>query len=107
MSFAWVLYNTTAAAVVSAASNNGYGEMSVFDSGGTKRISLSGNGTGHLSVGTFAMDGTDGFTANGFQVVTFRQSAVTAPTGGSTVDSQARTAISDIINRLQTHGLIS
>lgn len=41
------------------------------------------------------------------QVVGPRGSAVTAPTGGSTVDSQARTAINDLISRLQAHGLIS
>lgn len=33
--------------------------------------------------------------------------AVTSPTGGSTVDSQARTAIDAIITRLEDLGLIS
>ncbi|WP_194943605.1 hypothetical protein [Brevundimonas sp. SPF441] len=40
-------------------------------------------------------------------VLNSRQAAVTAPTGGSTVDAQARTAINDLIQRLQAHGLIS
>lgn len=40
-------------------------------------------------------------------VLNSRQAAVTAPTGGTTVDAQARTAINDIIARLQAHGLIS
>ena len=41
------------------------------------------------------------------QVVAKRQPTVVPPTGGGTVDTQARTAINDLINRLQTHGLIS
>lgn len=43
----------------------------------------------------------------GTQVVGPRGSSVTGPTGGTTVDSQARTAINAIIARLQAHGLIS
>lgn len=34
-----------------------------------------------------------------------KQAAITAPAGGATIDSQARTAISDIITKLQTLGL--
>lgn len=33
--------------------------------------------------------------------------AITAPTGGATIDSQARTTITTIISRLQTLGLTS
>ena len=36
-----------------------------------------------------------------------RQSAITAPTGGATIDSQARTAIGTIITVLQSFGLTS
>ncbi len=35
-----------------------------------------------------------------------RQSAITAPTGGATTDTQARTAINDIITVLETFGLV-
>lgn len=47
------------------------------------------------------------YSVNGTQVVTSRQAAVTAPAGGATIDTQARTAINDIIARLVAHGLIS
>lgn len=36
-----------------------------------------------------------------------KQSAITAPTGGATIDSQARTAIGTIITTLQSLGLTS
>ena len=36
-----------------------------------------------------------------------RQAAITAPSGGATIDAQARTAITTIISRLQTIGLTS
>lgn len=36
-----------------------------------------------------------------------RQSAITAPTGGATVDAEARTAINTIITVLETFGLVT
>lgn len=33
--------------------------------------------------------------------------AITAPTGGATVDAESRTAINDIISRLEAHGLVA
>jgi hypothetical protein len=47
------------------------------------------------------------YNVGGTRVVTSRQAAVAAPAGGATVDTQARTAINDIIARLVAHGLIS
>lgn len=52
-------------------------------------------------------DVTGVYTVNGTQVVGPRGATVTPPTGGGTIDAQARQAINDLINRLQTHGLIS
>ena len=66
---------------------------------------------GALIIHFNALDGVfgqvPGLYVYGNKVVGARGSAVTAPTGGTTVDSQARTAINDIISRLQAHGLIS
>jgi len=36
-----------------------------------------------------------------------RQSAITAPSGGATVDAEARTAINSIITALEAHGLVA
>jgi hypothetical protein len=44
---------------------------------------------------------------NGTQVVTARQANITQPTGGTTIDTQARAAINSILTLLQTHGLMS
>ena len=43
----------------------------------------------------------------GVQVVTARQPAIAAPSGGSVIDASARAAINNIIAALQQHGLIS
>lgn len=43
----------------------------------------------------------------GVQVVGQRQSAISAPTGGSTVDAEAREAIASMLGALRTHGLIA
>lgn len=65
---------------------------------GTILRSLDTNGNEDI-IGRYKVAGT--------QVVGPRQAAVTAPTGGGTIDAQSRTAINDLIARLQAHGLIS
>jgi hypothetical protein len=46
-------------------------------------------------------------TISGNQVVGARLAAITSPTGGATVDAEARSAIDSILNRLRSHGLIA
>ncbi len=48
----------------------------------------------------------DGYYVDGLQVLSARQTAITAPTGGSVVDSEARAVIASIIGALQSHGLV-
>lgn len=58
------------------------------------------NASGNIDVvGVYKVDGT--------QVVKEQQPTITNPTGGATIDSQARTAINSIITTMKTHGLIS
>ena len=60
-----------------------------------------------LSTGTGTKIGTATGQKMGFFNATpvVQQAAITAPTGGGTVDTQARTAIGTIITTLQTLGL--
>jgi hypothetical protein len=82
--------------------NNG-GVWSLLNSAATVVMSVSG-GTVE-SVGAFKapvyQDGA------GTQVVTTRQAAITNPTGGATIDAEARTAIGSILTAMRTHGLIA
>lgn len=43
----------------------------------------------------------------GVPVIGARQPAITTPTGGATVDAEARTALADVLAALRAHGLIS
>jgi len=53
---------------------------------------------GHVRASKLSVDGD--------QVVGVRLTAVTNPVGGTTVDTEARAAIANILARLRTHGLI-
>lgn len=74
--------------------NSGY--ISVANTSSTERVEIGVNSSdeGEIHI-------------NGTKVVGVQGASVTAPAGGSTVDSEARTAISTIISRLQAHGLIA
>lgn len=76
----------------------GWAQINLLD-GGVEKIFLDANngGTPEIRIATN-------------RVVTTRKTAVTKPTGGATIDAEARTAIDAIIDRLRVtggHGLIS
>jgi len=50
---------------------------------------------------------TSAIYINGVQVLDTQQSAISAPSGGGTVDAEARTAIGSILTALRNHGLIA
>lgn len=106
----------------SAAAQMFYNTFYLQDAGsGVAQLSIGGallSGTGYSATWgntgiTYASGGLSSavnhtqLILSGSQVVTTRQAAVTAPSGGATQDTQARTAIGDIISRLRTHGLIA
>lgn len=101
------------------------GESIVYNNSGSK-IYLKADGTIEITpsgssititvadtniVGNLNVDGnidtTGVYKVDGVQVVTSQQPPISPPTGGATIDSQARTAINSIITTLTTHGLIS
>ena len=60
-----------------------------------------------LKVAADGVDTPGAYKVNGTQVVGARQAAIAAPSGGTTIDSQARTAINSILTALRAHGLIA
>jgi phage baseplate assembly protein V len=83
------------------------GEVAVYSHTGAY-ILLRANGTIEINAPIDMVAGAVVKVA-GNQVVGPRLGAITAPVGGSTIDTQARTAITQIINRLgpSGHGLTS
>jgi hypothetical protein len=47
-----------------------------------------------------------GLFVDGEQVVGSRRAAIASPSGGATIDAEVRTAVSQILGALRTHGLI-
>lgn len=86
----------------------------------TGEVELGNDGTGKILLkpdGTIEITGNATSTANldlagvlkidGVQVVSNQGASVSNPTGGVTIDTEARTAINALIDRLRTHGLIA
>jgi hypothetical protein len=62
--------------------------------------------TGTPVSATGAIETDTEYRVGGTKVVGAQQAAIVAPSGGSTTDTQSRTAIGAIITALQAHGLI-
>jgi Protein of unknown function (DUF2793) len=75
----------------------GFAVWSVADSWVVRRTS-GGWSTGALNAAAFHVGGT--------KVIGARQAAITHPTGGSTIDVEARVAISAVITALKAHGMV-
>jgi hypothetical protein len=103
----------TMAIIISAVSNDAFNRFTINESGRmdwgsgavVQETTLQRAFGGGLVLNQLFQ--ANSFWVGGQQVVAGRQAAVTAPSGGATVDAEARTAISTLISRLQTHGLIA
>ena len=76
-----------------------------LDITGTTDITYNTGGDHKFETGDIINTGVYYVGAN--QVVGAQGATVSDPTGGTTVDAEARTAIDTIIDRLQAHGLIA
>lgn len=87
---------------------NAYGlRIGNITGGGTLNRAIS-TGTGLVYFGDKVnIQSSSGLEVNGTKVVGAQGATVTDPTGGTVQDSEARTAIIAIIDRLQAHGLIA
>lgn len=81
------------------------GSSVTLDISGTTKATL--NSSGNLVMSTGNMDSKTGFYYNGTKVVGSQGSTISDPSGGSTIDTECRSAVNTIIDRLQAHGLIA
>lgn len=74
------------------------------------RVDVADRGHALRHDGTAWRDGAvrgDGLYLDGNRVVTARQAAIAAPSGGAVIDAQARSTIATILAALRAHGLIA
>lgn len=77
---------------------DGLSSFVVRDSGGATVWKVDGNGF---------VDADTGYAVGGQQVAGSRQGAISDASGGTTVDSEARTAINNLLAACRAHGLIA
>lgn len=108
--------NSSSITEVNLASLGTGGELKLYNSSGSLRAQLTGVSGGVLDLydGLGTNSKFDGINKeiiiNAQRVISTRKAAVIKPSGGATIDTEARTAIDAIIDRLRVtggHGLIS
>lgn len=85
--------------------NSGNNNAWVYSTGSA--VQLGSGGSEVLNASSSRTNIQSALYVNGTQVVSTRKSSISSPSGGTVIDSEARTAINTIISRLQSHGLIS
>ena len=94
------------------------GKLAAMTSGGWRfvapragmRVAISDEGMAYIYNGTsWSAEAvrSDGYYVDGEKIIGERAGAIPDPTGGASMDSEARTAIINILSVLRGHGLIS
>jgi len=94
------------------------GALACWTSGGWRfAAAFEGMTAWNLATGSFVRRSASAWLAgvlagsrldiNGVQVIAARQAAIANPSGGTTIDAEARVALAAILASLRTHGLIA
>jgi hypothetical protein len=92
-------------------------QLAAYTSGGWRFVAprdgmsvyvVSSTGTAVYDGGSWEVGTLNGsqLVVDGQKVVGSREAAIVAPTGGTTIDAEARTAIGQILTAMRQHGLI-
>lgn len=101
-------YGISVTGVIGTSITNKYGIFVGGISGGTSSNFAIYTGAGTVRFGDVVnIASASGLQVNGTKVVGAQGATISDPTGGATIDAEARTAINTIIDRLQAHGLIA
>jgi hypothetical protein len=93
---------------VSMSGWSGYSHIMLRDNNGAEKVTLDSANHGVLSIeGIPRVTFYQFLDGNGVQLLTDRQAAVANPAGGGVVDTECRAALTALLGRLRTHGVIA